>query len=355
MFKKGQNGWNKGLTKETDERVKKISEAMKGEKNHMYGKHLSKEHKLKISQNAKINPNYGMKGKHMSLESRKKLSESKKGKYCGENNHFFGKHHTKESKRKLSEAHKGKPSPMKGKLLLEETKRKISNSVKEFFKTHPEIIKKMSGKNNPNYGKHPSKETRRKMSESQKGRTHTKETKIKMSKWHKGKYVSPETREKISKSHKGLLVGEKNGMYRKNHTDISRKKMSASKQDIPLSQWEKFIDFEPYTLDFNRKFKKSIKERDFHCCQLCNMGEEDLLLLKRCLVIHHIDYNKRLSIPENCITLCSKCNTIVNFNRKHWTVFFQKLLKERYNYQYTQDQKVILDFIERGDETCKTQ
>lgn len=45
----GKIGWNKGKTKETDNRVKLISEKMTGENHHFFGKSLSDEHKLNIS------------------------------------------------------------------------------------------------------------------------------------------------------------------------------------------------------------------------------------------------------------------------------------------------------------------
>lgn len=53
-----KNGsWNKGLTKETDERVKRsaenISESLKGEKNPFYGKHHSKKTKRLLSKKMK--------------------------------------------------------------------------------------------------------------------------------------------------------------------------------------------------------------------------------------------------------------------------------------------------------------
>lgn len=53
--------WNKGLTKETDERVKKISNTLKGRKR----KKFSKEHREKLSRVAKENKhgNYFHKGK----------------------------------------------------------------------------------------------------------------------------------------------------------------------------------------------------------------------------------------------------------------------------------------------------
>ena len=58
----------------------------------MKGKHLSEEHKKKMSE--------AKKGKHPSEETKKKLSESHKG--------MKGKHHTEETKKKISEAKKGK-------------------------------------------------------------------------------------------------------------------------------------------------------------------------------------------------------------------------------------------------------
>ena len=81
-------------------------------------------------------------------EAKAKISKANKGKRCGKNHPRYGKHHTAEAKRKLSEARKGKK-------MDEETKRKISESLK--------------GENNPNYGKTFSDESKRKMSEAKKG------------------------------------------------------------------------------------------------------------------------------------------------------------------------------------------
>lgn len=82
-----------------------------------------------------VNP---MTGVRHSEETKKKISESMKDKCFSE-----------EYKRKLSEAHKGKPSAFKGKCHSEEVKKRISDSHK---------------------GKHFSEEHKRKMSEAKKGR-----------------------------------------------------------------------------------------------------------------------------------------------------------------------------------------
>ena len=90
-----------------------------------------------------------------------------------------------------------------------------------------------------------------------------------------------------------------------------------------------------------RKFRKAIYERDNKCCVVCNKNKYE----DRCkLSVHHIDYDKQNNFPQNCVSLCNSCHSKTNFNRTHWTKFFQSLLKERQGYQYTEDQKIILDF-----------
>ena len=100
----------------------------------MFGKHLSEETKEKIR--------LAHLGTHASIETKKKLSEQRKG----TGNSFFGKTHSEETKRKISEANTGKYSgknnPMFGKSSyanktedeIKEIKRKISESLKAFYK-----------------------------------------------------------------------------------------------------------------------------------------------------------------------------------------------------------------------------
>ena len=125
----------------------------RGENHYLYGKHISEEHRKKISEVTK--------GKQRSEETRKKLSEAKKG----ENNPNYGKQRSEETRKKISEARKGKH-------FSEEHRKKISEAKK--------------GENNPNHGKHISEEHRKKISEA-----------------NKGKHLSEETRKKISEANKG--------------------------------------------------------------------------------------------------------------------------------------------------------
>jgi len=319
-------------THHTEETRRKVSIIMKKNYKGMSGKHHSEETKKKIG-----NKNRGKhrtvetrrkmsethKGKCLNEETRKKISEAKKGKnnpMYGVSSPMKGKHHSIESKRKIGIVHIGKPlskehkkkigEANKGHLTSEETKRKISNAN--------------SGENNWNYGNHWTEEQRKKSSgknASMYGKHHSEETKKKMSL---------------------LMIGKNNPNYGKHLLKKTKIKMSASTQGISLNEWNGFISFKPYTLDFNGLFKKLIRKRDNNSCMICNKPQEKF---KKSLDIHHIDYNKLNSFPQNCISLCKSCHSKTNINRNQWTTFFQSLLKERYGYQYTQDQKIILDFV----------
>lgn len=71
------------------------------------------------------------KGKKHSDESKKKISEAKKG----EKHPLFGKHLSEETKRKMSEAQRGEKNHLFGKKLSDETKKKISEARKRYFES----------------------------------------------------------------------------------------------------------------------------------------------------------------------------------------------------------------------------
>ena len=85
----------------SEESKKKISDAHKGKPGHNKGKPMSEEHKKKLSFARKGIPSPN-KGKHLSEDYKKKISDSKKGKMVGDKNPFYGKHHTEEFKKKMS-------------------------------------------------------------------------------------------------------------------------------------------------------------------------------------------------------------------------------------------------------------
>jgi hypothetical protein len=134
--------------------------------------------------------------------------------------------------------------------------------------------------------------------------------------------------------------------FTKEHKDhISKTHWQLGKKGPLAINWLGGKKFEPYPWTFNKEFKQSIKERDSYACLKCNLFEEDhkKLYIGQGLHIHHIDYNKKLTVPENCCCLCNRCNSEVNFNRPHWKLFFQSILSERYNYKYDQDNNILIE------------
>jgi len=102
-----QTAWNKGLTKESDERVKKYTDQKRG-------KSLSEEHKSKIS-----NSMIGIKRGPLSEEHKNKIRESNKG--------TTRPSKTEDEKRHLSNILKGRPSSIK-------------HTYKLLIKKYPEIV-----------------------------------------------------------------------------------------------------------------------------------------------------------------------------------------------------------------------
>lgn len=176
-----------------------------------------------------------------------------------------------------------------------------------------------------------------------KGRKRTETFKLKVSIGNKGKKRTEEQKKKYSESHKGIkpsedvkqrisltLKGRKNpGMseFQKQYWTGERKK-ERSKLYIgkfvgELSpSWQGGISFEPYGLEFNKKLKKFIKNRDISMCQTPNcMNTENLC-------IHHIDYNKQNNSLENLITLCRSCHSKTNGknNRQYWIEFYTNII-----------------------------
>jgi len=81
--------------------------------------------------------------------------------------------------------------------------------------------------------------------------------------------------------------------------------------------------FEPYLEEFNNELKELIRSRDGYKCQKCGCSEIEN---GEKLSVHHIDYDKKNCLPSNLISLCRRCNSEVNKNRRHWTQCFRKKL-----------------------------
>lgn len=147
-----------------------------------------------------------------------------------------------------------------------------------------------------------------------KGKKFTEAYKKKLSMVHKklvsqGKNVPP-SRRGISPSNKG-----------KSWSDEVRKKISVSRKGKHSGEnhwnWKGGITHFPYSVDWNKTLRISIRERDKYTCQLCREKQGDYAF-----DIHHIDYDKKNCNPENLVTLCRSCHAKTNNDRSYWIDYF---------------------------------
>ena len=265
MIKKKHIPWNKGLTKETDERVAR----------------------------------YGMNGKT----------------------------HTREAKQRMSKAHKDKK-------LSEGHKKKISEAnIKRYIKypnLKQQIIDNLQ-KNRHNFKKGCPSWNSGLTKESDKRIDYKRPTTFK-----KGCKISAETRQKISKARKGIKVSEeirqkiRQTLTGRKRPEISgenshmqrpevREKLRLANLGCKNPAWRGGIACLPYSVDWTKTLRKSIRERDRYTCQICGSEQGDTTY-----PVHHIDYNKKNCNPNNLITLCKKCHMKTNHNRKYWIKYFKE-------------------------------
>ena len=158
-----------------------------GERNPMFGKKLTDEQKRKMSEDRKGEKSYWY-GKHLPEETKKKLSDSHKGKYDGEKNPMYGVNVWELLKERYGDER------------VLEAKAKTSNSV--------------SGEKNPFYGKKHTEETKKRLSEA-----------LKNSEKHKSVMESPEYREKLRQA---LLNSERLKESRQSEEYRNKKRLQFS-------------------------------------------------------------------------------------------------------------------------------
>jgi len=254
--------WNKNLTKETDERMAKISQGKKGVNNPRYNKSPW--------------------NKGLTKETDKRIKNI--------SNNLKGHKQSEEKKRKISITLKGRVSPRKG--------------IKKYIKICPSCNRKFgtSGK----LIVYCSKECREKIRFKHYykklcyGCGKEFET-IEKEQLYCSRICCDNNKEAWNKGLKGWSKGTKAGFQKgDNH---------------PM--WQGGKSYELYGIDWQDSLKKAIRERDRYICQVCNGSGYP---------IHHIDYNKKNCNPNNLITLCESCHSKTNYNREKWKDYFKKII-----------------------------
>ncbi len=178
------------------------------------------------------------------------------------------------------------------------TQKRLKHTIKIGFKKGQKQLntgRTWFKKGDDNISKKP--EIKEKISKAWKGKHHTEETKRKIGEGNKGKKLSEYSKRKISEKNKGRLSKEKN------------------------PNWKGGISFEPYSINWTKTLKRSIRERDHYTCQVCEK--------EPAVYCHHIDYNKLNCNPNNLITLCHSCHSKTNFNRDYWIKYFYEKIYNR--------------------------
>ena len=157
--------------------------------------------------------------------------------------------------------------------------------------------------------------TRKKISVGMKKHKKTPEHQAKITKALKGRVLTEEWKNKISNAH----IGMKCDWNKYPRTEQTKEKLRQYRGE-KASNWRGGISFNPYPLGWNKTHREQIRYRDGYVCQFCGIPEAECL--KR-LSVHHIDYDKDNIKEDNLISLCTRCHSKTNYNRKYWRELWQ--------------------------------
>jgi len=199
------------------------------------------------------------------------------------------------------------------------------------------------GKKQPNISKAKmghkhSEETKKKI--GYKSAHRSKEVTAKISKTLTGRTIPKEVKEKISRNNSRYWLGKKRqDVSGENNYNWNGGKPKCScgktigygirfcrscyfKNNVNENHWnwQGGITSLPYSFDWTKTLRQSIRERDGYVCAVCGVEQDN-----RALCVHHIDYNKNNCNPDNLISLCLNCHIKTNYNRDYWVNYFKQI------------------------------
>ena len=245
---------------------------------------------------------------------------------------------------------------MKSWLNTKEAIENRSKSMKKWWeenRDNPETLKRNKKIGKKRKGILHTEETKQMLREMRLGKTVSEETKEAVRKAQTGRIVSDETKKRMSEGMKGKPKSPE-AIEKMRIAAIERWKDEEYKNNFIESRlgennpnWHGGIQYEPYDNNWSRKFRHSIRERDNQVCMNCGKHREKL---NSALDVHHVNYDKQLSIKENCISLCHNCHSLTQINREYWTKLFYDKLAKLYGYKYTEDYQIVFDleFLKGG-------
>lgn len=194
-------------------------------------------------------------------------------------------------------------------------------------------IPKHTGKNNHFYGKKHTEHTKSLMSRPRKVKRKNlmiedrifRSIIFKSKRWH----MTDETKRKLIDANTGR-PGYWTG---KTIPQKTRDKIAAKMSGRKSSTWNGGSSYLPYPPSWTSELKRLIRKRDGRC-MICGTTE-------RRLGVHHIDYDKNNTNPQNLLALCSVCHGWTNHNRNYWRCFCEKVVRQTKSTPAFQDDRLL--------------
>lgn len=104
--------------------------------------------------------------------------------------------------------------------------------------------------------------------------------------------------------------------------------------------WRGGITNGEYCNKFNADLRRRVRVFFKNKCFLCGKPQEEN---GKRLAVHHVNYNKNACCDSSrvmMVPLCLECHGKTNHDRERWEDYFEKILKEQYNYKcyYTKEE-----------------